>query len=162
MDRSTGKCKCQNYLSNIEGTKCSTCSDAIPGCNECEQTDAPGESLHIDLGIPYDSDLTDKRGRYLKCAECGKGMFKEPESKECRFCNQIFKGCSECAADGSECEKCDDRFYMYQDRDGKNKCSHCTRWGASCQECDLQKGCLDCGEGYYMIGGSCFKRLFSW
>jgi hypothetical protein len=70
-----GMCECSHFMNAKRWNLCQTCSEAIPGCKTCEQTDTPGDALHIELG--YDPILSPRPGKFLKCTECGDNMQRD-------------------------------------------------------------------------------------
>jgi len=136
FDNDLGRCRCDEFLNSNGGNLCQTCDQLIPGCNSCEQTDSPGNSLKVEVG--YDDVLSPRPGNFVICTDCGKGMLLDPVTNECKFCKDRFAGCADCKADGSACTECDYGYFKITEQSAN--CRTCDFFGMSCKECDTS-GC---------------------
>ena len=174
-DPSTGKCSCSEYVNVLDGYKCQSCRELFDGCTDCQPTDRASSELegadgtYRPLEIGHDARLSNPnvREHYVVCTDCGDDMLtiragglETDEGRVCAYCEEIVEGCAMCYDDYTlGCERCKEGYYSHGDGDA-TVCDKCTRWGTACSQCTLANGCLDCGPGYWSIGGACYKSLW--
>ena len=169
-----GTCTCSEYVNVLGGFQCQTCRELFDGCTSCEGTDTVssdvdgGRGTYRPLEIGYSERLSnpDRPHHYVVCTDCGDEMLsiragglETDAGRVCAYCDEVVTGCAKCFADYTlGCDTCKEGYYSHREGEA-TVCSTCTTWGTSCSQC-TQAGCLDCGPGYWALGGACFKGLW--
>jgi len=72
------------------------------------------------------------------------------------LCGQYDTHCDPCDYKSKRKAGCPDGSFCFQ-KQKVPQCGSCKKWGDQCEECSLTKGCLSCRDGFWLLGGHCFK-----
>jgi hypothetical protein len=73
FNTNSGTCKCNNFVDTYDKNKCKSCSQLMPGCEECEATNTPGVLLNTKIGNIL--GISNSNFNYVKCTKCESNMY---------------------------------------------------------------------------------------
>jgi len=72
------------------------------------------------------------------------------------LCGQYDTHCDPCGYKAKRKAGCPAGSFCFEKKKVA-QCGSCKKWGDQCEKCSLAKGCLSCRDGFWLMGGHCFK-----
>ena len=135
---------CQNcsYGYVLQNNKCVQCSDVIPGCRTCNQTNGIVQCLSCMIELDYYSNGT-------SCVACG----SDAPSKNCQMCSNSGYYDSTSSDNHGYCFTCQEGYISVNNK--SQFCAPCNISNCkSCSPYSYSQTCYKCNDGYGWDYGS--------